>query len=45
MYFNRKIIEVDYSISSWQELGTQVFFAALAGFLLSIAVYLGVRYL
>ena len=36
-YFNTII---DDSIPEWQELGTQAFFAGLAGMLLAIAIYL-----
>ena len=39
------LIQFDYAVSSWQELGTQAFFAGLAGMLLSVAVYLGVCFL
>ena len=31
---------IDDSIPEWQELGTQAFFAMLAGFVLSIGIYL-----
>lgn len=36
-YFNTLI---DDSIPEWQELGTQVLFAGLAGMLIAIAIYL-----
>ena len=36
---------IDYTIPSWQELGTQALFAGLAGMLLAIGIYLGVFYL
>ena len=39
------LIQIDYSVSSWQELGTQALFAGLIGMLLAIALYLGVYYL
>ena len=38
MHSNRKIIEIDYSIPSWNELGSAFFLGGLAGALLSIAV-------
>ena len=41
-YFNTIF---DDTIPEWQEIGTQAFFAGLAGFVMSIAVYLGVFYL
>lgn len=35
----------DYSISDWQELGTQALFAGLLGMLLAICIYLAVFYI
>lgn len=39
------LIQIDYTVSSWQELGTQTLFAGLAGMLLSVVIYLGVYYI
>lgn len=36
-YFNTIF---DDTIPEWQELGTQIFFAGLVGFVLSIGIYL-----
>ena len=33
-------IEIDETVPTWQEIGAQAFFAGLAGFLLSIVIYL-----
>lgn len=40
-YFNTIF---DDTIPEWQEIGAQAFVAGLAGFVLSIVVYLGVFY-
>jgi hypothetical protein len=39
------LIQIDYNVSSWQELGTQALFAGLAGMFLSVVIYLGVYYI
>jgi len=39
MHSNRKIIEIDYLIPSWNELGSAFFFGGLTGALIAVTLY------
>lgn len=39
------IIQIDYTVPTWYELGPYIFFSCMAGVLLAVVLFMGVYYL